>query len=71
MQLQLQLQCCAAVLLYSTCTCAALLALRLLWRSALSTRIVPELHFKLDLGFEYAQQINKLLDEIKREDDVP
>jgi len=39
--------------------------------STLSTRIVPELHFKLDLGFEYAQQINKLLDEIKREDDVP
>jgi len=39
--------------------------------STLSTRIVPELHFKLDLGFEYAQQINKLLDEIKREDDAP
>ena len=37
----------------------------------LSTRIVPELHFKLDLGFEYSQQINKLLDEIKREDEVP
>jgi ribosome-binding factor A len=38
---------------------------------ALSTRIVPELRFKLDLGFEYSQQINRLLDEIKREEEAP
>jgi ribosome-binding factor A len=37
----------------------------------LTTRIVPELHFKLDRGFEYAQQIDKLLNEIKHEDDAP
>jgi ribosome-binding factor A len=37
----------------------------------LSTRVVPELHFELDRGFEYAQQINRLLDEIKREDETP
>ena len=37
----------------------------------MSTRIVPELRFKLDLGFEYSQQINKLLDEIKREEEAP
>lgn len=37
----------------------------------LTTRIVPELHFKLDRGFEYAQQIDRLLNEIKHEDETP
>ena len=31
-------------------------------RQALSTRIVPELHFELDRGLEHAARINELLD---------
>lgn len=42
--------------------------LRRMVAQTLTTRIVPELHFVLDRGFEYAQQIDKLLNEIKRED---
>lgn len=42
--------------------------LRRMVAHTLTTRITPELHFVLDRGFEYAQQIGKLLDEIKRED---
>ncbi len=36
---------------------------------ALTTRIVPELHFELDRGQEHAQRIGALLDEIRRESD--
>ncbi len=43
--------------------------LRRMVAQTLSTRIVPELHFVLDRGFEYAQQINKLLNEIKVHDE--
>ena len=35
---------------------------------ALTTRIVPELHFELDRGLEHAARINELLDEIRREE---
>ena len=35
---------------------------------ALSTRIVPELHFELDKGLEHAARINELLSEIRREE---
>jgi ribosome-binding factor A len=35
---------------------------------ALSTRIVPELHFELDLGVAHAARINALLEEIRREE---
>jgi ribosome-binding factor A len=35
---------------------------------ALTTRIVPELHFELDHGLEHAARINELLDEIRREE---
>ncbi len=34
---------------------------------ALSTRIVPVLHFELDKGLEHAARINELLEEIRRE----
>lgn len=33
---------------------------------ALTTRIVPELHFELDRGLEHAARINTLLRELKR-----
>jgi ribosome-binding factor A len=33
---------------------------------ALSTRIVPELHFELDRGLDHAARINELLGELKR-----
>jgi ribosome-binding factor A len=42
--------------------------LRRMVAHTLTTRIVPELHFVLDRGFEYAQQIDRLLNEIKGED---
>jgi len=35
---------------------------------ALSTRIVPELHFELDKGVAHAARINALLEEIRREE---
>jgi ribosome-binding factor A len=35
---------------------------------ALSTRIVPELHFELDKGLEHAARINELLQEIREEE---
>jgi ribosome-binding factor A len=35
---------------------------------ALSTRIVPELHFELDKGLQHAARINELLEEIRREE---
>jgi ribosome-binding factor A len=35
---------------------------------ALSTRIVPELHFELDKGVAHAARINELLAEIRREE---
>jgi ribosome-binding factor A len=35
---------------------------------ALTTRIVPELHFELDKGLEHAARINELLGEIRREE---
>ena len=35
---------------------------------ALSTRIVPELHFELDKGLAHAARINELLEEIRREE---
>ena len=35
---------------------------------ALSTRIVPELHFELDKGLEHAARINELLEGIRREE---
>jgi ribosome-binding factor A len=35
---------------------------------ALSTRIVPELHFELDKGVAHAARINALLQEIRREE---
>jgi ribosome-binding factor A len=35
---------------------------------ALSTRIVPELHFELDRGLAHAARINELLQEIRREE---
>ena len=34
---------------------------------ALSTRIVPELHFELDKGIAHAARINQLLAEIRQE----
>jgi ribosome-binding factor A len=34
---------------------------------ALTTRIVPELHFELDQGLEHAARIDALLDAIRRE----
>jgi ribosome-binding factor A len=35
---------------------------------ALTTRIVPELHFELDQGLEHAQRIDALLHAIRREE---
>ena len=35
---------------------------------ALSTRIVPELHFELDQGIAHAARINQLLQDIRREE---
>jgi ribosome-binding factor A len=35
---------------------------------ALTTRIVPELHFELDQGVEHAARIEKLLQSIRREE---
>ena len=35
---------------------------------ALTTRIVPELHFELDKGLAHAARINELLDAIRREE---
>ncbi len=35
---------------------------------ALSTRVVPELHFELDLGLQHAARINELLQDIRREE---
>jgi ribosome-binding factor A len=35
---------------------------------ALTTRIVPELHFELDQGLEHAARIDALLDAIRREE---
>ncbi|HEX3928361.1 MAG TPA: 30S ribosome-binding factor RbfA [Gemmatimonadales bacterium] len=35
----------------------------------LTTRTVPELHFKLDRGFEHAQRIDQLLAGLKREEE--
>jgi ribosome-binding factor A len=35
---------------------------------ALSTRIVPELHFEIDKGLQHAARINELLDGIRREE---
>jgi ribosome-binding factor A len=35
---------------------------------ALSTRIVPELHFELDRGLQHAARINQLLEDIRREE---
>jgi ribosome-binding factor A len=35
---------------------------------ALSTRVVPELHFELDKGLQHAARINELLAEIRREE---
>jgi ribosome-binding factor A len=34
---------------------------------ALTTRVVPELHFELDRGLEHAARINAVLNELKRE----
>ena len=34
---------------------------------ALTTRVVPELHFELDRGQDHAQRIEALLSEIRRE----
>jgi ribosome-binding factor A len=36
---------------------------------ALTTRIVPELHFELDRGQEHAQRIEALLQDLRRESD--
>jgi ribosome-binding factor A len=36
---------------------------------ALTTRIVPELHFELDRGQEHARRIETLLQDIRRESD--
>ncbi len=38
---------------------------------ALTTRIVPELHFQLDRGFEHAKRIDELLAGLRDEDEVP
>jgi ribosome-binding factor A len=35
---------------------------------ALSTRIVPELHFELDKGLQHAARINQLLEGLRREE---
>jgi ribosome-binding factor A len=35
---------------------------------ALSTRIVPELHFELDKGLQHAARINELLEDLRREE---
>ena len=35
---------------------------------ALSTRIVPELHFEIDKGLEHAARINQLLQGLRREE---
>ena len=45
--------------------------LRRLVARELSTRIVPELHFKLDLGFEHAKRINELLLGLHDEEGSP
>lgn len=42
--------------------------LRRLVAKVLSTRIVPELHIKLDRGLEHAEQINRLLAGLQREE---
>ena len=34
---------------------------------ALTTRVVPELHFDLDRGLEHAARINELLEQVRRE----
>lgn len=41
--------------------------LRGLVAKALTTRVVPELHFELDRNFEHAQRINQLLAELKQD----
>lgn len=38
---------------------------------ALSTRISPQLHFVLDRGFEHAQEIDRLLAGLRREEAPP
>jgi ribosome-binding factor A len=43
--------------------------LRRMVAHSLTTRIVPELHFVLDRGLEYAQQINDLLAGLKRDEE--
>lgn len=52
---------------------AALEGARGLLRSRLAPRlklrVVPELHFQLDRGAEYSQQISKLLEELHHGDD--
>jgi ribosome-binding factor A len=35
---------------------------------ALSTRIVPELHFELDKGLAHAARVNELLEDLRREE---
>ena len=45
--------------------------LRRLVARELSTRIVPELHFRLDRGFEHAQRINELLQGLHDEEETP
>src|SRR5689334_25357393 len=35
---------------------------------ALSTRMVPELHFELDQGLAHAARINELLEDLRREE---
>ena len=44
--------------------------LRRLVAQELTTRTVPELHFKLDRGLEHAHRIDELLAGLKREDDA-
>ena len=34
---------------------------------ALTTRVVPELHFELDRGIEHAARINELLEAVRRD----
>lgn len=43
--------------------------LRRLVAKALTTRIVPELHFQLDRGFEHAKRIDELLAGLRDEDE--
>ncbi len=45
--------------------------LRRVVAKALSTRIVPELHFKLDIGFEHAKRIDQLLAGLHDEEESP